>query len=230
MTEFVEDVPVPLRPLVEAVRTGVLGEFAGPRRPPAGVGRPSAVLVVFSPLPDGDLSVLLIERSVDMRKHPGQVAFPGGATDPEDADHIATALREAQEETGLDPAQVQVVGELPPLFIPRSGFVVIAVLAWWPTPVTLHPVDHGEVATVVAVPISALTDPANRFRYSHPMGFVGPAFEVSAATPDSQGAAAGGGLFIWGFTAAVLDRILEAGGWSRPWDAEILRPLPQNRL
>lgn len=217
MAEFVEDVPVPLRPLVEAVRAGALGEFAGRPRTPAEGGRPSAVLIVFSPRPDGDLSILLIERASSLRKHAGQVAFPGGATDPEDADHIATALREAQEEIGLDPSEVQVVGELPPLYIPRSGFVVIGVLAWWPNPVTLYPVDKGEVERVADVPVSTLTDPANRFRTQHPMGFVGPGFEV-------------GELFVWGFTALVLDRILETGGWARPWDAEILRPLPQNRL
>jgi 8-oxo-dGTP pyrophosphatase MutT (NUDIX family) len=214
--EFIANVPVPLRPLIETVRAGGLREFVGPTQPPTEGGRPSAVLVVFSPAPDGDLSVLLIERSPDMRKHAGQVAFPGGATDPEDADHIATALREAEEEIGLDPAQVQIVGELPPLFIPRSGFVVTAVLAWWPHPTALRPVDAGEVAHVVAVPISALTDPANRFRVSLPVGFTGPGFEV-------------GDLFVWGFTAGVLDRLLEAGGWARPWNEEDVRPLPEHR-
>jgi 8-oxo-dGTP pyrophosphatase MutT (NUDIX family) len=214
--EFIPDIPIPLRPLVEIVRAGGLSDFVGPRQPPPDGGRPSAVLVVFSPLPDGDLSVLLIERSPDMRSHAGQVAFPGGATDAEDADHIATALREAEEETGLDPAQVQIVGELPPLFIPRSGFVVTAVLAWWPHPTVLHPIDPAEVAHVVAVPISALTDPANRFLVSLPMGFKGPGFEV-------------GKLFVWGFTAGVLDRLLEAGGWARPWDREVIRTLPESR-
>jgi 8-oxo-dGTP pyrophosphatase MutT (NUDIX family) len=214
--EFVPDVPVPLRPLIEIVNAGGLADFVGPRAPQPGEGRPSAVLIVFSPLPDGDLSLLLIERAPDLRSHGGQVAFPGGATDADDADHIATALREAEEEIGLDPAQVQIVGELPPLFIPRSGFVVTAVLAWWPHPTVLQPVDPGEVAHVVAVPISALTDPANRFRISLPMGFIGPGFEI-------------GDLFIWGFTAGVLDRLLEAGGWARPWDQDVIRALPENR-
>ena len=102
--------------------------------PPDDGGRESAVLLLFGPDLDGAESLLLIERSHDMRSHPGQVALPGGATEPGDADAVATALREATEEVNLDAAGVEVVGVLPPLYLPPSGFVVTTVVGWWGTP------------------------------------------------------------------------------------------------
>jgi 8-oxo-dGTP pyrophosphatase MutT (NUDIX family) len=180
--------------------------------PDDGTGRASAVLIAFAEGPSGP-SVLLIERAADLRKHAGQVAFPGGSLDPTDASLNAAALREAEEEVGLDPATVRVVAELPAIFIPVSGFVVTPVLAWWETPHEVGPVDAAEVAKVALVPIAELADPANRFRVTHPSGWTGPAFEA-------------GGLFVWGFTAGLLDRMLEFGGWARPWDENVLRPLP----
>jgi 8-oxo-dGTP pyrophosphatase MutT (NUDIX family) len=180
--------------------------------PDDGTGRASAVLIAFAEGPSGP-SVLLIERAADLRKHAGQVAFPGGSLDPTDASLNAAALREAEEEVGLDPATVRVVAELPAIFIPVSGFVVTPVLAWWETPHEVGPVDAAEVAKVALVPIAELADPANRFRVTHPSGWTGPAFEA-------------GGLFVWGFTAGLLDRMLEFGGWARPWDETVLRPLP----
>jgi 8-oxo-dGTP pyrophosphatase MutT (NUDIX family) len=170
------------------------------------------VLIAFAEGPKGP-SVLLIERAADLRKHAGQVAFPGGTLDPTDASLNAAALREAEEEVGLDPATVRIVAELPAIFIPVSGFVVTPVLAWWETPHEVGPVDAAEVAKVALVPIAELADPANRFRVTHPSGWTGPAFEA-------------GGLFVWGFTAGLLDRMLEFGGWARPWDENRLRPLP----
>ena len=182
--------------------------------PPAdGSGRPSAVLMAFAEQADGP-ALLLIERAADLRKHAGQVAFPGGSVDPTDATHSAAALREANEEVGLDPATVDVIAELPAIFIPVSDFVVTPVLGWWREPHEVRPVDVAEVARVALVPIAELADPAHRFRVTHPSGCIGPAFEA-------------GGLFIWGFTAGLVDRLLEFGGWARPWDPTIHRPLPR---
>ena len=207
--------PASLRQLVEAVRSSTAADFlriGAPQPPPAG-GRRSAVLILFGPGPD----LLLIERSDRLRKHAGQPAFPGGAVDPGDDGPVATALRESAEEVGLDPAGVEVVTLLPELFLPPTGFLVTPVLAWWHTPAPVGVVDPGEVARVERVPVAELVEPANRCRIRGPSGYAGPAFTVR-------------GMLVWGFTAAVLDRILELGGWARPWDADDVRDLPQRKL
>lgn len=181
--------------------------------PPAEGGRDSAVLVLFGEGPDGP-DLLLIERAHTLRAHAGQPAFPGGAVDPEDDGVVGAALREATEEVGLDAASVTVLGALPPLWIPPSGFVVHPVVAWWHAPHDVDVVDVGEVAAVARVPLAELCDPASRFTMTHPSGFVGPAFEVR-------------GLVVWGFTAGLLDRLLAVAGLEQPWDATVRRELDE---
>jgi 8-oxo-dGTP pyrophosphatase MutT (NUDIX family) len=171
------------------------------------------VLIALRDETDGP-AVLLIERAARMRRHAGQVGFPGGAVDPGDADPAATALREAHEEVGLDPSSVEIMATLPQLFVPPTRFVVTPVLGWWVRPHPVGVVDADEVASVAVVPLAELAEPANRFRVQHPSGSLGPAFEA-------------GGLFIWGFTASVLDAVLRLGGWERTWDTQRRRPLPQ---
>lgn len=153
--------------------------------------------------------VLLTERAHTLRSHAGQVSFPGGRLDPnEEAE--AGALREAAEETGLDPAGVHVVGSLPDVYLPVSDFAVTPVLAWWRRPSAVGVVDPAEVARVARVPVAELVDPANRFMVRHPSGFVGPAFGVAD-------------LLVWGFTALLLDRVLHLARWERPWDRGRIR-------
>ena len=180
--------------------------------PPNEGGRPSAVLVLFGEGATGP-DVLLIERSGSSRSHAGQAAFPGGAVEPDDDGPASTALREAAEETGLDPRGVDVLALLPTLWLPPSGFLVVPVLGWWREPSSVAAVDPAEVAAVARVPIEQLVDPANRFRVRHPSGHLGAAFDVD-------------GLFVWGFTAGLLDRLLEFAGWARPWDRADVRDLP----
>lgn len=177
--------------------------------PPQGEGRHSAVLLLFGDTPD----LLLLRRSFALRSHAGQPAFPGGAVDPTDSGPVAAALREAQEETGLDPDGVLVFGRLPDLWVPVTGWVVTPVLAYWRAPSPVRAADPGEVHSVHRVPIADLADPAHRCRVRHPSGFVGPAFQVS-------------GMTVWGFTAGVISGVLDRFGWARPWDESVVVDLP----
>ncbi len=203
-----------------------------PALPPvSGHPRPAAVLVLFGVL-DGrpaahpsaavpaDLDVLLVGRAASLAHHPGQVAFPGGRLDREDEGPEAAALREAAEETGVDPAGIEVLGTLPELPVHVSNHVVTPVLAWWATPSPVAVVDHQESATVFRAPVADLLDPANRrtatlparARAGRPLVArpdAGPAFLV---THDS------GTHLVWGFTAAVLDRLFTELGWAEVWD------------
>jgi 8-oxo-dGTP pyrophosphatase MutT (NUDIX family) len=210
----VDGLPDWLQPLAE-LASSVEAERLSPRFPKApDDARPAAVLMLFSDGADGP-ELLLTERSTTMRSHAGQIAFPGGKSDPEDADAVATALREAEEEVGVDPATVQVFGTLPTLWLPPSNFAVTPVLAYWATPSRLHPVSDQEVVTVIHQPISGLMDPANRFSVRHSTGWMGPAFEIGTPIP------------LWGFTAGIIARLFEVLGWEQAWDESVTRPLPQ---
>ena len=181
-------------------------------RPPASGGRRSAVLVLFGDGADGP-DLLYIQRSEGLRRHPGQPAFPGGKIEETDASPVAAALREAVEETGLDPAGVDVLTTLPEMFIAHSEFRVVPVLGWWRTPSAVRPTDIGEVAAVERIGVAELADPANRLMMRFPGGRSGPAFRI-------------GPMLIWGFTALLTDRLLALGGFERAWDATTVRALP----
>jgi 8-oxo-dGTP pyrophosphatase MutT (NUDIX family) len=183
-----------------------------PRANVTATARRSAVLILFGEGPEGP-DVLLIEKSVHLRRHAGQPAFPGGGADPEDDYPVGTALREAEEEAGVDPDGVRVLATLPELFLGPSDNLVVPVVGWWEDPAEVSIGDPREVARVARVPLAELADPANRFRVGHPSGYVGPAFGVAD-------------MVVWGFTAALLDAILEAAGLARPWNRGDVRPLP----
>jgi 8-oxo-dGTP pyrophosphatase MutT (NUDIX family) len=209
----VADLPHWWEPLLTRLERADSSDFTRlptPDRP----ARESAVLILLGEeSPDSGPDVLILQRAANMRTHAGQPAFPGGACDPGDADVAATALREASEEVGLDPASVEVVAHLPTLWIPVSSFLVSPVLAWWRAPHPVRPVDAAEVAHVDRLPIAELVDPANRLRIRHPSGWIGPAFRVR-------------GMLVWGFTAGVLSTLLEMGGWSLPWPTDRVEELP----
>ncbi|MBF6238269.1 putative NUDIX hydrolase [Nocardia otitidiscaviarum] len=188
----------------------------------AGMTRDAAVLVLFGGQPDPDpnapgglpedANVLLTQRAATLRQHSGQVAFPGGAVDPGDEGPIFTALREAEEETGLDPGGVQPLSVLPKIFVPPSGFDVTPVVGYWRTPGEVGVVSAAEATRVARVPLSELLDPANRFVVRHPLGYMGPAFAVD-------------GMLVWGFTAGVLAGLLAVSGWEKEWDHHDVRDL-----
>ncbi|MFI2313573.1 NUDIX hydrolase [Streptomyces sp. CB00072] len=211
-----DGLPAWLDPVAHAARSVQPQQLSRFLPPESGAGRQSAVLVLFGEGERGP-ELLLMERSGTLRSHAGQPSFPGGALDPEDGDQATTgplraALREAEEETGLDPRGVQLFGVLPRLYIPVSSFVVTPVLGWWRAPSPVGVVDPAETARVFTVPVADLTDPANRATAIHPSGHSGPAFLVESA-------------LVWGFTAGVIDRIVHYAGWERPWDRARQVPL-----
>ncbi len=192
-----------LQPVVDVMRD-ITAESITRFVPPDGQGRHSAVLVLLGESGTGP-DVLLIERARTMRTHAGEPAFPGGALDDDDADAAAAAVREAHEETGLDPSGVVVFGQLPDLWVPVNDFVVTPVMGWWRAPSPVHAKDLAEVASVHRIPVAELTDPANRCLVRHPSGYIAPGFTVR-------------GMVVWGFTAGVLTKLFDRVNWSQPWD------------
>jgi 8-oxo-dGTP pyrophosphatase MutT (NUDIX family) len=172
--------------------------------------RDAAVLVLFGEQDEHGPDVLLQLRANGTSAHSGQVAFPGGGAEDGDGGPVATALREAVEETGVDPSGVRPLALLPRLSVPVSGYSVMPVLAHWERPSRVWAVDPRETQAVARAPISVLTNPANRFQVRHPRGFIGPAFALP-------------GMLVWGFTAGLLSMILGMAGWERPWDSEDVR-------
>jgi len=206
-----------LVPLVTAVRDVRAADLVPRVGEPDENVRRSAVLALFGETEARGPDVLLIQRSAHLRSHAGQPAFPGGGLDPGDDGPVGAALREAAEETGLDPGGVEVLAVLPDLWVPPSANVVTPVLGWWREPSEVSPADAYEVASVARVPVADLVNPASRLQIRHPSGWIGPAFRVAD-------------MLVWGFTAGVLDRLLDLGGWTRPWDQSVVEDLPEDVL
>ena len=205
--------PSRLPPAPAALMPVRVGESAA--RPWAGSpsdGRPAAVLVLVVPDADGEARIVLTERTTGGRHHSGEISFPGGRAEPEDADLVATALREAAEEIGLHPADagLRVVGTLEPFWIPVSNYLVTPVVAV----AAVHPsltAARDEVARIIEAPAAA---------------FLGGApIEIVERTIDDwtirYGAYAVEGLLVWGATARILGQLgallatddnLETGG------------------
>ena len=128
------------------------------KRQAAGKVTKAAVLIPLV-LKEGGLSVLLTQRTNHLRDHAGQISFPGGRMDPEDKSPNDTALRESQEEIGLDPKRVEIIGHLPQ-YLTVSGYSVTPVVGLVQAQAE-YVLDEFEVADVFEVPLSFLLDPAN---------------------------------------------------------------------
>jgi 8-oxo-dGTP pyrophosphatase MutT (NUDIX family) len=206
----------PVRRAADEITADELTRFVPP---PDASTRKGAVLMLFG---EGKLGpdLLLTERAHDMRSHPGQVSFPGGSIERDDDSPVETALREAEEETGLDPEGVDVFGVLPQLWLPPSNFAVTPVLGWWREESHVRVVDPGEVHAIYRVAIEELLEPAHRISVRHPSGWKGPAFLIG----DDKD------LILWGFTAGIIARLFDFLGWTRPWDPDVMRDLPDYML
>lgn len=212
------DVPDWLVPIRDGALT-ITGPDLSRFLPPEDAGaRPGAVLMLFGDGPLGP-DLLFTERAHTLRSHPGQVSFPGGKVDPGDDSVVAAALREAEEETGLEPGGVEVLATLPELWLPPSNYAVTPVLAWWREESPVAVVDPGEVRSIVRVPIDALLDPSNRVMVQHPRGYSSPGFLIGEDE-----------LILWGFTAGLVNQLFEYVGLTRPWDRSVVRELPDYML
>ena len=167
------------------------GSFPLYVHPPAHKPVPAAVLVPIVNQPGG-LTLMFTQRTAHLHDHAGQISFPGGRVDEGDSDRIATALREAEEETGLSRSRVEIIGRLPEYDIP-TGFRVTPVVGWVEPPFTLTP-DPIEVADVFEVPLGFLLDPANQQRH----------FRMLGTRRRDFWAIPYGERYIWGATAAML--------------------------
>ena len=192
-----EHLPAPAEILMPVLVGG--RDLRPPRIPPAGrTGRPAAVLVLLYPDEDDDARVILTERASRDGHHSGEVSFPGGKAEPDDADLTETALREAAEEIALDAraAGVRVLGLLEPFWIPVSDFHVTPVIA----------VVHGRPAMIASPDEVAriVEPPVARFLPDAPIEIVE---RLIGEWPLRYGAYEVDGLSVWGATARILSQL-----------------------
>ena len=160
----------------------------------------AAVLIALVPHDDG-LHVLLTRRSAHLRSHAGQISFPGGRVERGDADVIAAALRETEEEVGLPAPRVEVIGQLPS-YLTTTNFAVTPVVGAIDRPVALT-LDPSEVDEAFEVPLEFLMTPANHRRHEFESDGLRRQF-LSIPWQRAGAAGATNEYFIWGATAAML--------------------------
>jgi 8-oxo-dGTP pyrophosphatase MutT (NUDIX family) len=173
-------------------------------------GVPASVLLALAPVGGtDDLELLLVQRPDHLRQHAGQVGLPGGAVDPGDADGVAAALREAQEEVGLDPAAVRVLGSLDRAYLPVSDFDVLPVVGLWDGQAPLRP-SPAEVAGILRPTLRQLADPANHGTL--PISrILGEEVVRARGVADLRSPVFWvGDTLVWGFTAGLLAGVLRA--------------------
>ncbi|MCL4484506.1 MAG: CoA pyrophosphatase, partial [Bacteroidetes bacterium] len=144
------------------------------------------------------INICLIRRPSTMKNHAGQIAFPGGKREKEDVNLIQTALREAQEEIGLDPGKVGILGVLSTVYVQVSDFLITPVLGWLNEMPAVQ-IETAEVDEVIFISLEEIADPANRrFREVETSTgrIIAPGFEIN-------------GSFIWGATAMMLAELVD---------------------
>jgi 8-oxo-dGTP pyrophosphatase MutT (NUDIX family) len=179
-------------------------------------GVPASVLLALAPVAGADdLELVLVQRPDHLRQHAGQVGLPGGAVEPGDADGVAAALREAQEEIGLDPSGVRVLGSLDRAYLAVSDFDVLPVVGVWDGLAPLTP-SPDEVAEILRPTLRQLADPANHG--SLPFSRILSEEALAArGIPDLRSPVFWvDGTMVWGFTAGLLVGFLDSLGLQAP--------------
>lgn len=209
-----------LRPLLDQLgrsdHAGRVRKMLASRVPQRGGEDDAAVLIVFTGNPHAaatpeDAAVLITHRHPNLRSHSGQMAFPGGKIDPEDAGPVDAALREATEETGLERDRVTPLAVFNAVTTGGSRKRVRPVVAYAADPGDVYPASEVETDDVFFVPLRDLVAPENRITVGW-RGWTGPAFHV-------------GCYLVWGFTGVLLGVVLEFGGWVRPYDEDTVHSL-----
>lgn len=197
LSELPDPLPAPAAVLMPTI-VGGLERRTSRMPPPDRPGRPAAVLVLLYPDEAGLARVVLTERTTRDGHHSGEVSFPGGKSEPDDADLVATALREAAEEVALDADAIglRVVGLLEPFWIPVSDYAVTPVVALADRRPVLAPAP-AEVARIVEPPIA-------RFLPGAPIEIVE---RTVGGWPLRYGAYDVEGLSVWGATARILSQL-----------------------
>lgn len=172
--------------------------------------RQAAVMVLISG-DEADRRILFTQRAQGISQA-GHVSFPGGGREGEENPE-QTALRETQEEIGLDPDDIRVWGRLPARMASRLHVDPVAVVGQWSGNHRLLQPNTVEVERILDVPVKELANPAARVTWELSHGHSGPGFLVD-------------GVFIWGMTAGIADALLELCGWAQQWDHERRVPVP----
>lgn len=163
--------------------------------------RPGAVLILFYP-GEKTVSLVLIQRPEYQGVHGGQISFPGGKWEKSDESLICTALRESNEEIGINPDDVHVIGKLSPLYIPPSNYLVTPIVGYACAPLSFHP-DNKEVDSIIEIAFEDLIsrDIIQRRTISTSVGLFAdtPAYVI-------------GPHVIWGATAMIISELLEITG------------------